>query len=251
MKHLDITIIIPNYNEYENLSRGVLNDVISFLKKQKFTWEVLISDDGSTDRSLPLIEDYTNKDDRIRLLKNPHAGKPYALRSAVNSARGKYLLLTDMDQSTPIQELLKLIVHTPKYQIVIGSRGARRADSTMIRQLASIIFLTVRRFILLPEIKDTQCGFKLIETNLARQIFSRMRIFGRANNAVGWKVTAYDVEMLHLGKKMGSEIKEVRVIWKNEDTSSGKSRNFVKESLEMLFEILRVRVNDLLGKYNV
>ena len=76
-----------------------------------------------------------------------------------------------------------------------------------------------------------------------------MRIFGRKNNAIGWKVTAYDVEMLHLAKKRGERIKEVRVIWKNEDKSLGKSRNFVKESLEMLFEIMRVRVNDLLGKY--
>lgn len=251
MTQLDLTVVIPNYNEYENISRGVLTDVLSFLKKQKFTWEVLISDDGSTDRSLSLIDDYSKKDSRVRLLKNDHAGKPYALRTAINAARGEYVLLTDMDQSTPIEELLKLIVHTPKHQIVIGSRGARRADSTIIRQLASIIFLMVRRFILLPEIKDTQCGFKLINTDLAKRIFSRMRIFGRANNAVGWKVTAYDVEMLHLGKKMGAQIKEVRVIWKNEDTSSGKSRNFVKESLEMLFEILRVRVNDMLGKYNV
>lgn len=251
MTKLDLTVVIPNYNEYENISRGVLNDVITFLKNQKFTWEILISDDGSTDRSLSLIEDYSKKDSRVRLLKNDHAGKPYALRSAINAARGEYVLLTDMDQSTPIEEMLKLIVHTPKHQIVIGSRGARRADSTIIRQLASIIFLMVRRFILLPEIKDTQCGFKLINTDLAKRIFSRMRIFGRANNAVGWKVTAYDVEMLHLGKKMGAQIKEVRVIWKNEDTSSGKSRNFVKESLEMLFEILRVRVNDMLGKYNV
>ena len=251
MTQLDLTVVIPNYNEYENISRGVLTDVLSFLKKQKFTWEVLISDDGSTDRSLSLIDDYSKKDSRVRLLKNDHAGKPYALRSAINAACGEYVLLTDMDQSTPIEEMLKLIVHTPKHQIVIGSRGARRADSTIIRQLASIIFLMVRRFILLPEIKDTQCGFKLINTDLAKRIFSRMRIFGRANNAVGWKVTAYDVEMLHLGKKMGAQIKEVRVIWKNEDTSSGKSRNFVKESLEMLFEILRVRVNDMLGKYNV
>ncbi|GAB4027647.1 MAG: glycosyltransferase family 2 protein [Candidatus Microgenomates bacterium] len=251
MKNTDLTVIIPNYNEYENISRGVIADVLNFLKKQQFTWEILISDDGSTDHSISLIEKYTKKDNRVRLLKNPHAGKPYALRSAVNDARGQYVLLTDMDQSTPIQELLKLTAHIPRYEIVIGSRGARRTDSTIIRQLASIIFLMVRRFILLPEIKDTQCGFKLINTNLAKKIFSRMRIFGRVNNAVGWKVTAYDVEMLHLGKKMGAKIKEVRVIWKNEDTSIGKSRNFVRESLEMLFEILRVRVNDLLGKYNV
>jgi len=133
---------------------------------------------------------------------------------------------------------------------VIGSRGAKRADSTPLRQLASIVFLLVRRLILLPEIKDTQCGFKLIDRALAIKIFSRMRLFGRVNNAVGWKVTAYDVELLHIAKKLGAKIKEVRVIWKNEDTASGKSRNFIKESIEMLFEIMRVRINDMLGKYN-
>ena len=78
-----------------------------------------------------------------------------------------------------------------------------------------------------------------------------MRLFGRANNASGWKVTAYDVELLHIAKKLGASIKEVRVIWKNEDTTLGKSRNFVKESLEMLFEIMRVRVNDTLHKYDL
>lgn len=78
-----------------------------------------------------------------------------------------------------------------------------------------------------------------------------MRLFGRVNKADGWKVTAYDVELLHIAKKLGAKIKEIRVEWKNEDISIGKSRNFIKESIEMLFEIMRVRVNDLLGKYNL
>jgi Glycosyltransferases involved in cell wall biogenesis len=186
------------------------------------------------------------------LIYNQHAGKPYALRSGIREAKGKYVLLTDMDQSTPISELAKLMPWISKgYKVIIGSRGARRADTTPLRQLASVVFLLIRRLILLPEIKDTQCGFKLVETELARNIFARMRLFGRVNNAVGWKVTAYDVELLHLAKKLGAKIKEVGVVWKNEDTTLGKSRNFVKESIEMLFEIMRVRVNDMLGKYNV
>jgi len=76
-----------------------------------------------------------------------------------------------------------------------------------------------------------------------------MRIFGRNNKVIGWKVTAYDVELLFLAQKLGHEIQEVRVVWKDEDTSSGKNRNFIKESLEMFAEILRVRINDILGKY--
>lgn len=246
-----LTVLIPNYNERGNVERGVIDEVLSYLKKQTYTWEILISDDGSTDNSLELLGKYTKLDTRIRVLKNDHAGKPYALRSGISKAQGKYIILTDMDQSTPIKELDKLLPWTEQgYQVVIGSRGAKRADSSLIRQLASVIFLSVRRLILLPEIKDTQCGFKLIDASVAKQIFARMRIFGRANNVTGWKVTAYDVEVLHLAKKMGIKIKEVRVVWKNEDTSNGKSRNFIKESLEMLFEIMRVRANDILGKYD-
>ncbi|KKU15382.1 MAG: Glycosyl transferase, family 2 [Microgenomates group bacterium GW2011_GWC2_45_8] len=246
-----VTVLIPNYNEIENVKRGVLQDIFDYLKKKKFTWEVVISDDGSTDASVLVIKEFIAKHGQFRILFNQHAGKPYALRSGINEAKGKYVLLTDMDQSTPISELDKLLPWTNHgFDIVIGSRGAKRADSTPLRQLASIVFLLVRRLILLPQIKDTQCGFKLIDRALAIKIFSRMRLFGRVNNAVGWKVTAYDVELLHIAKKLGAKIKEVRVIWKNEDTASGKSRNFIKESIEMLFEIMRVRINDMLGKYN-
>lgn len=246
-----VTVLIPNYNEIENVKRGVLPDIFDYLKKQDYPFEVIISDDGSTDTSVLAIKEFIDKHSEFRMIYNQHAGKPYALRSGIAAAKGRYVLLTDMDQSTPISELAKLIPWTTKgFEVVIGSRGVRRADTTPIRQLASIVFLLVRRLILLPEIHDTQCGFKLVETKLAGKIFGRMRLFGRVNNAVGWKVTAYDVELLHLAKKLGASIKEVKVIWKNEDTSSGKSRNFVKESIEMLFEIMRVRVNDMLGKYD-
>lgn len=246
-----ISVVIPNYNESENVKRGVLQGVVSYLNKQPYDWEVIVSDDGSTDQSLALIETIAKKYPEIRVLKNAHAGKPFALQAGIKAARGGFVLLTDMDQSTPISELGKLVPSIKEgYKVVIGSRGARRTDSTPFRQLASIIFLSVRRLILLPEIKDTQCGFKLINTKLANQIFGRMRILGRQNNARGWKVTAYDVELLYLAKKMGEKIKEVRVVWKNEDTSLGKSRNFIKESIEMFVEILRVRVNDSLGKYD-
>ncbi len=247
-----LTVLIPNYNEIENVKRGVLADIYNYLKKQKYTWEILVSDDGSTDSSVLVIREFIAKHQHARIIYNQHAGKPYALRSGIGEARGQYVLLTDMDQSTPISELTKLLPHIKKgYDVVIGSRGAKRADTSLVRKFASIMFLLVRRLILLPEIKDTQCGFKLIETKLAKVIFSRMRLFGRVNNAVGWKVTAYDVELLHVAKKAGAKIREVPVIWKNEDKSIGKSRNFIKESVEMLFEIIRVRVNDMLGKYNV
>ncbi|OGD79207.1 hypothetical protein A2368_00495 [Candidatus Collierbacteria bacterium RIFOXYB1_FULL_49_13] len=246
-----VSVILPNYNELENLKRGVLVSLSHYFAKQSYPWEVIISDDGSSDRSIAYLEQFIAHNKGFTLLKNPHAGKPFALRSAVMTAQGKYVLFTDMDQSTPIDQLDKLLPYTKDgFRIVIGSRGIRRRDSSLIRQLASVIFLLARKLFLLRDIKDTQCGFKLLETNLAKNIFARMRLFGRTQHSTGWKVTAYDVEMLFLAEKLGEEIQEVRVVWKDEDTSSGKKRNFLKESIEMFTEILRVRVNDILGKYD-
>ena len=247
-----VSVIIPNYNELANVKRGVLTEVVNYLKKQSYLWEVIISDDGSTDESYALISKFALPLPQIKLIKNVHAGKPFALRSGIEAARGDFVLLTDMDQSTPINQLEKLLAFTKEgYKVVIGSRGAHRANSSFIRKyIISLGFLTFRRLIILPEIIDTQCGFKLFETKLAKQIFSRMRIFGRKNSAIGWKVTAYDVEVLHLAKKMHQKIKEVKVNWKNTDISDGKVRNFVRESVEMIFEVLRVRINDMLGKYD-
>ncbi len=248
-----LTVIIPNYNEAENIRRGVLKNIARYLHEQSYSWEVIISDDGSTDASHDLITQFIARDSHFKLLKNVHAGKPFALRAAVKQAVGQYVLLTDMDQSTPIDQLDKLLPYTKdQFKVIIGSRGAQRTNSSFVRKyIVSLGFLTVRRLILLPQIVDTQCGFKLLETNLAKKIFARMRLFGRAQRAQGWKVTAYDVELLYLAQKLGAEIQEVRVAWKDEDTSSGKNRNFIKESIEMFAEILRVRINDLLGKYNV
>lgn len=251
-KDIFVTVILPCYNEASNLKRGVLQGIDKYLTAQDYGWEVIISDDGSTDQSTKLVTGFAASHPEFRLLKNTHAGKPFALRSAIKEARGKYILFSDMDQSTPISELGKLMPWVNEgHKVVIGSRGAKRADAAFYRQLAAIIFLTARRLIILPELIDTQCGFKMVETKLAAKIFDHLRILGRGTKAKGWKVTAYDVEMLYLAKKLGAQIQEVSVSWKDEDTSVGKSRNFIKESYEMLFEILRVRVNDALGKYHL
>ncbi len=245
-----LSVIIPCYNEEKNLARGVLEEIHAYLKKQPFSWEVLVSDDGSIDRSASLAVSLSSKLKNFSVLKNRHAGKPFAIRSAIRKAKGKYILLTDMDQSTPISEVDKLIPWARDgYDVVIGSRGAFRKDAPLYRKIASVVFQLARRSILLPEIVDTQCGFKLLRTSLAEQIFRKMYIFSREHKGEGWKVTAYDVEMLHIAKKMGNKIIEVPVIWKDADVSSGKSRNFLSESYEMLLEIVRVRRNDILGRY--
>lgn len=247
-----LSVIIPNYNEQANLKRGVLTQVAKYLEKQSYPWEVVISDDGSTDQSPETIQKFVQSHPNFRMIKNTHAGKPHALRAGIKAAQGEYVLLTDMDQSTPISELAKLLPYTKEgFRVIIGSRSLRRNNSSLLRQFASIIFPTIRRAILLPRIKDTQCGFKLLETKLARQLFAKLQIFqDDKSKAEGWKVTAYDVEMLFLARKIQVPIKEVRVEWRDEDKSIGKKRHFVKESLEMLGEIVNVRLNAILGKYD-
>jgi len=233
------------------LRRGVLDEIASYLVKANFSSEVIISDDGSTDGSLDYLTANIGRYPSFKLIKNAHAGKPFALKSALKEASGDYVLFADMDQSTPLSELDKLLVPLKKgSRLVIGSRGSRRRDTTPLRQLASLIFLLARRAIILPRIKDTQCGFKLIEIGLAKKIFSKMQVFSREQQARGWKVTAYDVEMLFLARQMEVGISEVRVKWRNADLSKDKRRNFVGESIEMFGEILRVRLNHLLGKYD-
>ena len=251
MQHPYVSVILPCYNEIKNLKRGVLGTIAKYFSSKEYDYEVIVSDDGSTDGSLDFVKSYASQNPHFQVVSNTHAGKAVALESALREAKGKYVLFTDMDQSTPITELDKVLPHVRDgYKVVIGSRGITRKDAPVYRKLASFIFMLARRLIILPEIVDTQCGYKLLETSLAKKVFDKMSVLQNLGPANGWKVTAYDVEMLYLAKKLGQKICEVKVIWNDEDTSVGKERNFVKESIDMLVQILRVRYNDLRGKYN-
>jgi len=247
---MHLSVVIPCYNEEKNLKRGVLDEIEKYLKKQDFSSEVIISDDGSTDGSLKFLDKYIKYHPRFKLLRNRHAGKPYALKAGLKSVKGEIILFTDMDQSAPITELRKLLPYFKEnYKVVIGSRGLTRKNFPLYRQLASVIFRFLRQGLLLREIVDTQCGFKAFEREVAREIFSKLTIFKEEKKVKGWRVTAYDVEALFIAKKLSFRIKEVPVNWEDKDVARGKQKNFIKESWEMFTEILRVRLNDLKEKY--
>ena len=250
MAKIYLSVIVPCYNEEENLKKGVLNQMATYLNKQKYPYEVIISDDGSTDRSVELAKMFAKKHSHFRVVENEHGGKPFAVKSGLERAKGKVVLFADMDQSTSISEFGKLLPFFKKgYPVVIGSRGRKREGSSLFRLMASNVFMLVRKSLVLSNIADTQCGFKAFERKVALELFNQLQVFREKEQVKGWRVSAYDVELLFIARKRGYKIAETVVKWRDEDASKGKERKFVKESKEMFKEILRVRLNDLRGLY--
>jgi len=251
-----ISVIIPCWNEQKNLEHGVLDEVYQYLVQQSFTWEVIIVNDGSTDHSKKLIEDYIQDKGTFTLIDIPHSGKPVGVWTGIQQAQGEIVLFTDMDQSTPINELDKLLPwYEQGFKVVIGSRGIAREGTSLVRKAGSLVFLTVRQLVLLPGIRDTQCGFKSCQRQIALEIFPHLQYFKQEEKPTGWKVSAYDVELLFLIEKAGYQIKEVEVQWRNRDQSDTKRQQgalaqYVNESVEMAKEIIRVKRNQLGGLYD-
>lgn len=245
-----LSIVIPCYNEKENLNRGILEEVEKYLLKQKFTWEVIISDDGSTDDSRELVNKFIKNKKNFRLIENEHGGKPSAVWGGIKNAIGEFVLFTDLDQSTPLSEVEKLMTYLEDYEVVIGSRGFGRENFSILRKTGSNVFRLFRQTLMLRDIKDTQCGFKAFRTDVAKEIFPLLQFFKQKVVAKGWKVTSFDVELLFLAEKKGYKVKEVEVVWKDRDIAKGKQKSYFKESKEMLMQILRVKLNDLKGLYN-
>lgn len=248
-----ISIIIPCYNEENNLRRGVLDEVHQFLITQKFNYEVIICNDQSTDNSLQLAQAFAREHNKFKVYDFPKGGKPGAIWHGIQKAKYPLVLFVDMDQSTPLSEVKKLLpFYNQKYDIVIGSRGQERKGQSVIRQIGSQVFSTIRNLLLQTNISDTQCGFKSMKTDVALKLFPQLAAVKNNFRQTGWRVTAYDVELLFIANKLGYSIKEVPVKWKNEDTSDTKgdlNSRYFKESKQMAREVWRVFLNNLEGTY--
>jgi len=251
-----LSVVIPCWNEQKNIEAGALEEVYAYLSRQAYAWELIVADDGSTDASRDLAEAFVKDRAGCQVITIAHGGKPAAVWAGIQAARGEWVLFTDMDQSTPIQELDKLCPwYEEGYDVVIGSRGLAREGTSALRQLGSAVFLGARQLVLLRDIRDTQCGFKSCRREAALKVFPRLQYFQRAERPKGWRVSAYDVELLHLFQHAGYRIKEVEVQWRNRDLSTTKSQQgelqrYVKESLDMAREVFRVKRNQWRGWYD-
>ena len=251
MKEVFLSIVIPCYDEITNLQKGVLTQVYNFLQKKKQSFEIIVADDGSKDGSVDFILKLTKEYPQIKLLQNHHMGKAGAVTSGILNAVGKYILFTDMDQATPIEEVDKLLpfIIDQKFDIAIGSRTSGDLGYPFSRLIVNEGMIVVRKMIVgLFGISDTQCGFKLFTHDAAQRLFEKMnKIHNGFSTIAGSAVTAgFDVELLFLAKKMGYRIKEVPVRWKFVET---RRVNPVKDSIDALTYLLKIRINQLNGKY--
>lgn len=250
VSQISLSVVIPCYNEMANLRKGVLDKVDNFLSKQKYSFEVIIVDDGSTDGGVELIRDFVKEHKEFRLLENEHLGKAGAVTAGMLAARGEYRLFTDMDQATPIEEVNNLLPFFKEdYDVVIGSRSTRRQGSPLTRQFISRAQMILRKVIVgLPTISDTQCGFKMFRGEAADKLFTAVKKIHHGFKAIhGSNVTSgFDIELLYIAEKMGYTIKEVPVQWLYVET---RRVNPVTDSIQGVLDLVTIKKNAMNGIY--
>lgn len=249
MSKVFLSVVIPSFDEMTNLQKGVLDKIEHFLEKKKFEYEVIVVDDGSKDGSREFVERFTKENPRFKLISGLHMGKGGAVTTGVLEAQGEYVLFSDMDQATPIEEVGKLLPFFDEgYDVVIGSRSQRRG-SPFTRKLMSKSVIILRSLLVgLPTIKDTQCGFKMFTKKAAKDLFTRIKMLHNGFKKIeGSSVTAgFDVELLYLAQKYNYKIKEVPVEWLYVET---RRVSPIKDSIEGLMELIRIRMNISKGAY--
>lgn len=249
-----LSLVIPAYNEVNNIRTGALASVYEYLNSQDYSWEVIVVDDGSTDTTVRAVQKFTgdhNKkatNGKFKLLRRSHKGKGAAVIAGMLEAQGEIIVFDDMDQATPIDQLEEILPKFDTSDIVIGSRSGREG-APLIRKLMAYGFMMLRNIVLLLPYKDTQCGFKGFKADAAKKIFERMKIFSEKKGNEGASVTAgFDLEILYIARKLKLKVSEVPVVWHHKE---GTKVNPIKDSWEGLRDLLKVRLNATMGRYNI
>ena len=235
-----LSIIIPAHNEETRLP-GTLEQVFHFLKQQSFTSEVIVVENGSIDRTYEIAHEFAEQHPNLRVIQNDWRGKGLAIQRGIKEAKGEYLFLCDADLSMPIEEISKFIPpQLNKVDIAIASReapGAVRYHEPYYRHFTGRVFNTLIRLLVLPTLQDTQCGFKCIRADVARDIF-------RYQTLTGW---AFDVEMLFIARHHRYQVVEIPIHWYfNADSKI----SVLRDSLRMFLDLLLIRRNARRGLYD-
>jgi dolichyl-phosphate beta-glucosyltransferase len=220
-----------------------LEKVLAYVHAQQWEAEVIVVSDGSRDNTVEIARSFATKDSTLRVLENPgNRGKGYSVRHGMLNSRGRIVLFTDADLSSPIEEAPKLFQALEAgADIAIGSRWLRAETQTqrqpLHRQIFGRVFNLLLRITLGLKFKDTQCGFKAFRRPAVDAIFPLQKI-------ERW---GFDPEILFLARKLGFRVAEVPVAWGH----SGLTRiNPFVDGSRMFMEMLHIRWNDLSGKYD-
>lgn len=243
-----LSVIIPCYNEERNLKKAVLNAVTDYLDKKIKDYQLIIVDDGSTDRSQQWLTAFAKRHSRVKIIKKEHQGKANAVIAGIMAAKGNYVLFVDLDQATPISEFDKFRPWLRQgYRLVVGNRHKQRHGAPLSRLLMAWGFMFLRNLILGLKVVDTQCGFKAFERLTALKIINKLQLYGKRIKARGSLVTAgFDVEMLFIASKLGIKIKEVPVKWHYVET---RRVNSLRDSWLGFVDLVKIKLNDLCGFY--
>lgn len=235
-----LSVVVPARDEGWRLPDS-LGELFTFLTSQSYRSEVIVVENGSTDDTSAVVRRLAPLHDGLRLLSLKQPGKGGAVRAGVLQARGATIFLCDADLSTPAAEITRFLTQIEAgYDIVLGSRegiGAIRYGEPGYRHIMGRAFNSLVRTLAVPDIQDTQCGFKAFRADAAQRLFGLQTL-------TGW---AFDVEILYLARRFGYRLCELPVEWRFNDDTKIKAW---RDTRAMLADILRIRLNDLLGRYS-
>ena len=234
-----VTIVVPVYNEQERIAAS-LYDIKDYLEHQQYESNVMVIDDGSNDMTTEVVKfvdiygsEFNSQSVGVLEENIKNVGKGYSIAKGLLKADGDIIVFTDADCSTPISEIDKLLQKIYEgYDVVIGSRhleGSIVSGRGFIRSVMSRTFNLIARWSRLLEVRDSQCGFKAYTRDAARKIAAQQKTYG----------FCFDVEHLHIAKKLGCRITEVPVEWKHDKRSTISP---ISDSVSMLIELMKIRI---------
>lgn len=234
-----LTIIIPAYNEERRLPPS-LDQIVAFIQAQPEPMDVIIVENGSSDRTTEIAEAYAARYPFIQVLHSAK-GKGAAVKVGMMAGRGRYLFMCDSDLSMPIAEVRKFLpAALGEYDVAIASRegpGARRYGEPTYRHLMGRVFNLIIRVLAIPGFQDTQCGFKSFRREVAREVFALQTM-------TGW---AFDVEALFIALRRGYRVVAVPINWYFDADSRVRP---LHDTYRMARDVLRIRLNDWRGVYD-
>jgi dolichyl-phosphate beta-glucosyltransferase len=235
-----LSIIIPAHNEETRLPR-TLEQVFAFLGAQEYAAEVVVVENGSSDRTLEIARRYATQQRNLQVIHTDERGKGLAVRLGMLAAGGEYRFMCDADLSMPIDEANRFLPPAlADFDVAIGSRevpGAHRYNEPRHRHLGGRLINLIVRALILPRLQDTQCGFKCFRAAVAEDLFRRQTL-------PGW---SFDIELLYLAYRGDYRVVEIPVDWYYRTESKVSA---VRDALRMISDIFRIRANARRGVYD-